>query len=125
MTTTDQRAEPARLGAPPDAASLDPAERMSPGELRALQLDRLRWSLGHAYDNVPHYRRGFDASGVHPHDCPGLADLAQYPTTAKADPRGNYPFGMFAAPRGQGRRGHASPGTTGPPPGVGYNQRDH
>jgi phenylacetate-CoA ligase len=124
MTTTDQRAEPARLGAPPDAASLDPAERMSLDELRAVQLDRLRWSLRHAYDNVPHYRRAFDAAGVHPDDCRELADLARYPTTTKADLRENYPFGMFAVPREQVRRVHASSGTTGLPTVVGYTERD-
>src|SRR3954449_13268046 len=124
MTTTDQRAEPARLGAPPDAASLDPAERMSLGELRALQLDRLRWSLRHAYDNVPHYRRAFDAAGVHPDDCRELADLARFPTTSKAELRQNYPFGMFAVPREQVARVHASSGTTGKPTVVGYTTAD-
>src|SRR4051794_41228527 len=97
---------------------------MGTDELRALQLERLRWTLRHAYDNVPHYRRAFDASGVHPDDCRELADLAQYPTTAKADVRENYPFGMFAVPREQVRRVHASSGTTGLPTVVGYTERD-
>src|SRR3954449_9254878 len=124
MTTTDRRAEPVRLGAGPEVALLDPAERMSPDELRALQLDRLRWSLRHAYDNVPHYRRAFEAAGVQPDDCRELADLARYPTTAKADLRDNYPFGMFAVPREEVRRVHASSGTTGLPTVVGYTERD-
>ncbi|MGY1731144.1 phenylacetate--CoA ligase PaaK [Geodermatophilus sp. SYSU D01045] len=118
-TTTAQR-----LGETPDPATLDPAERMGADELRALQLERLRWSLRHAYDNVPHYRRAFDAAGVHPDDCRELADLARFPTTSKADLRENYPFGMFAVPREQVRRVHASSGTTGKPTVVGYTDRD-
>jgi phenylacetate-CoA ligase len=108
----------------PDPALLDPAERMSVDELRALQLERLRWSLRHAYENVPHYRRAFDEAGVHPDDCRGLADLARFPTTSKADLRANYPFGMFAVPQDQVRRVHASSGTTGKPTVVGYTARD-
>jgi phenylacetate-CoA ligase len=113
-----------RLGEAPDPALLDPAERMSPDELRALQLERLQWTLRHAYENVPHYRRAFDAAGVHPDDCRELADLARFPTTSKADLRDNYPFGMFAVPREQVRRVHASSGTTGKPTVVGYTERD-
>ena len=113
-----------RLGTPPDPALLDPAERLSVDELRALQLDRLRWTLRHAYENVPHYRTAFDAAGVHPDDCQELADLARFPTTSKADLRANYPFGMFAVPRQQVRRVHASSGTTGKPTVVGYTERD-
>src|SRR4051812_28540202 len=113
-----------RLGAAPDAALLDPAERMGVDELRALQLERLRGTLGHAYANVPHYRRVFDAAGVHPDDCRELADLAKFPTTSKADLRENYPFGMFAVPTGEIRRVHASSGTTGRPTVVGYTQGD-
>jgi phenylacetate-CoA ligase len=113
-----------RLGTPPDPALLDPAERLSVDELRALQLDRLRWTLRYAYDNVPHYRAAFDAAGVHPDDCRELADLARFPTTGKADLRENYPFGMFAVPRDQVRRVHASSGTTGKPTVVGYTERD-
>ena len=121
MTTT----QPARrLGVAPDAALLDPAERMGVDELRSLQLDRLRESLRLAYDNVPHYRAAFDAAGVHPDDCRELADLAKFPTTAKADLRDNYPFGMFAVPQDQVRRIHASSGTTGRPTVVGYTERD-
>jgi phenylacetate-CoA ligase len=113
-----------RLGEAPDAALLDPAERMPLEELRALQLERLQWTLRHAYENVPHYRRAFDAAGVHPDDCRELADLARFPTTSKADLRDNYPFGMFAVPQEQVRRVHASSGTTGRPTVVGYTERD-
>jgi phenylacetate-CoA ligase len=113
-----------RLGEAPDPALLDPAERMGVDELRALQLERLQWSLRHAYENVPHYRRAFDAAGVHPEDCRELADLARFPTTSKADLRDNYPFGMFAVPQHQVRRVHASSGTTGRPTVVGYTERD-
>ena len=97
---------------------------MSIDELRALQLERLQWSLRHAYDNVPHYRAAFDAAGVHPDDCRELADLAKFPTTSKPDLRDNYPFGMFAVPQEQVRRIHASSGTTGRPTVVGYTERD-
>jgi phenylacetate-CoA ligase len=124
MTTADQRADTRRLGAAPDAGTLDPAERMSVDEVRALQLERLRWSLRHAYDNVPHYRRAFDAAGVHPDDVRELGDLARFPTTSKEDLRQNYPFGMFAVPREEVRRVHASSGTTGRPTVVGYTERD-
>ncbi|WP_448620734.1 phenylacetate--CoA ligase PaaK [Geodermatophilus sp. URMC 65] len=112
------------LGAPPDETLLDPAERLSVDELRALQLERLQWTLRHAYENVPHYRQAFDAAGVHPDDCRDLADLARFPTTSKADLRDNYPFGMFAVPQDQVRRVHASSGTTGRPTVVGYTERD-
>jgi len=88
---------PRRLGDPPPAGLLDPPERMSVDELRALQLERLQWTLRHAYENVPHYRASFEAAGVHPDDCRELSDLAKFPTTSKADLRENYPFGMFAA----------------------------
>src|ERR1700677_803349 len=90
----------------------------------ALQLERLRWSLRHAYANVPHYRAAFDAAGVHPDDCKDLADLAKYPLTSKADLRENYPFGMFAVPREQVVRVHASSGTTGRATVVGYTRDD-
>src|SRR6266511_1601821 len=82
----------------PAPDTLDPIERASVDELRALQLDRLQWSLRHAYDNVPHYRAAFEAAGVHPDDCKDLADLARFPLTTKQDLRENYPFGMFAVP---------------------------
>jgi phenylacetate-CoA ligase len=113
-----------RLGEAPAPATLDPAERMPVDELRALQLERLRWTLQHAYDNVPFYRRSFDAAGVHPEDCRELSDLAKFPTTSKADLRDNYPFGLFAVPQEQVRRIHASSGTTGRPTVVGYTARD-
>jgi phenylacetate-CoA ligase len=103
---------------------LDPAERMSVDELRALQLQRLQWTLRHAYTNVPFYRTTFDAAEVHPDDCRELADLAKFPTTTKADLRDGYPFGMFAVPQDQVRRIHASSGTTGRPTVVGYTAGD-
>src|SRR5687768_18410527 len=123
-TASTSTATTRRLGTAPDPSSLDPAERMSIDELRARQLERLQWSLRHAYDNVPHYRRAFDTAGVHPDDCRDLADLASFPTTSKGDLRENYPFGMFAVPQDQVRRVHASSGTTGKPTVVGYTERD-
>ena len=108
----------------PRPGDLEAIETASVDELRALQLERLRWSLGHAYANVPHYRAGFDAAGVHPDDVKDLADLAKLPLTAKADLRDNYPFGMFAVPRDQVVRVHASSGTTGRPTVVGYTRDD-
>src|SRR5436190_4324891 len=108
----------------PDQATLDPVERVSVDELRALQLERLQWSLRHAYENVGHYRAAFEAAGVHPDDCRELADLARFPFTTKADLRDNYPFGMFAVSREQVSRVHASSGTTGRPTVVGYTAED-
>ena len=108
----------------PEPFELEPIERASADELQLLQLERLQWTLKHAYDNVPHYRRAFDEKGVHPSDCKTLADLAKFPFTGKADLRANYPFGMFAVPREQVVRVHASSGTTGKPTVVGYTQRD-
>ncbi|WP_270887262.1 phenylacetate--CoA ligase PaaK [Pedococcus sp. 5OH_020] len=93
-------------------------------ELRTLQLDRMRWSLGHAYDNVPHYRTAFDSAGVRVEDLRELADLARFPFTTKADLRESYPFGMFAVPREEVVRIHASSGTTGKPTVVGYTRDD-
>jgi phenylacetate-CoA ligase len=110
-----------RTPAPQD---LEPIERASVDELRNLQLERLQWSLRHAYDNVPHYKAAFDAKGVHPDDCKSLDDLAQFPFTTKSDLRDNYPFGMFAVPREQVSRVHASSGTTGRPTVVGYTAED-
>ncbi|MGW2816392.1 phenylacetate--CoA ligase PaaK [Streptomyces sp. NPDC001415] len=106
------------------AAELDEAERLNRPELEALQLDRLRASLRHAYDNVGFYREAFDKAGVHPEDCHSLADLARFPFTAKSDLRDHYPFAMFAVPETDIRRIHASSGTTGRPTVVGYTQRD-
>jgi phenylacetate-CoA ligase len=108
----------------PAVTDLDPIERASVDELRALQLDRLQWSLHHAYANVPHYRAAFDAAQLHPDDCTSLSDLAKFPFTTKADLRANYPFGMFAVPRGEVARIHASSGTTGQPTVVGYTAND-
>jgi phenylacetate-CoA ligase len=114
----------ARLGTPPAAGELDAAERMGVDELRALQLERLRWTLRHAYANVPFYRKKFDAAGVSPEDCRSLEDLASFPVTTKGDLRDSYPYGMFAVPRDQVRRIHASSGTTGQPTVVGYTEAD-
>ncbi len=108
----------------PTQESLDPIERASIDELRALQVERLQWSLRHAYDKVPHYRRAFDAAGIHPDDFRELADLAKFPMTSKSDLRENYPFGMFAVPREQISRLHASSGSTGQPTVVGYSAND-
>jgi phenylacetate-CoA ligase len=108
----------------PKPGDLEPIETASRDELQALQLERLQWSLRHAYDHVPHYRAAFDTAGVHPDDCTELADLARFPFTTKADLRENYPFGMFAVPREQVVRVHASSGTTGRPTVVGYTRED-
>ena len=102
----------------------DDRERMSLDELRAFQLARLQETVRVVYDNVPHYREAFDAVGVHPDDVRELADLARLPLTGKADLRANYPFGMFAVPREQVNRIHASSGTTGRPTVVGYTSQD-
>ena len=108
----------------PAAGDLEPIETASRDEILALQLQRLRWTLQHAYDNVPHYRRAFDAKGVHPGDLKQLSDLSRFPFTVKKDLRDNYPFGMFAVPREQVQRLHASSGTTGKPTVVGYTRQD-
>ena len=103
---------------------LEAIEKSSVDELRALQLSRLKWSLQHAYDNVLHYRKKFDAAGVQPSDLKILEDLSKFPLTAKQDLRENYPFGLFAVPREQVVRIHASSGTTGKPTVVGYTAKD-
>jgi len=103
---------------------LDDAELMSVDELRELQLQRLRWTLGHAYANVPFYRKKLDDAGLHPDDCRELEDLARFPVTTKDDLRDNYPYGMFAVPAADIRRIHASSGTTGQPTVSGYTQSD-
>lgn len=108
----------------PKAGDLEPIETASRDELQALQLQRLKKTLQHAYQNVPHYRAVFDAAGVHPDDLSSLADLAKFPFTGKQDLRANYPFGMFAVPREQVSRIHASSGTTGKPTVVGYTKND-
>jgi len=106
------------------AAALEPIERASRDELAALQLERLGKSLAHAYQHSPHYRAKFDAAGVHPKDLRRLEDLALFPFTTKGDLRSTYPFGMFAVPREQVVRIHASSGTTGKPTVVGYTKGD-
>lgn len=103
---------------------LEPIETASRQDLQALQLDRLKWSLRHAYENSPVYRRKFEDAGVHPDDLRSLADLARFPFTTKKDLRDNYPFGMFAVPQDRIARIHASSGTTGKPTVVGYTLRD-
>lgn len=108
----------------PDRSTLDPIEIASRDEIEALQLDRMRWSLNHAYANVAHYKSAFDAAGVHPDDLKSLSDLARFPFTTKQHLRDTYPFGMFAVPRDQVARIHASSGTTGQPTVVGYTAND-
>jgi phenylacetate-CoA ligase len=108
----------------PAPGDLEPIELASRDEIQALQLQRLRRTLEHAYENVPHYRQAFDAKGVHPSELKTLADLAKFPFTTKKDLRENYPFGMFAVPREQVVRVHASSGTTGKPTVVGYTRND-
>ncbi|RQO63271.1 phenylacetate--CoA ligase [Paucibacter sp. KBW04] len=111
----------AKIPAPGELEAIETASR---DELQALQLQRLRWTLSHAYENVPHYKAAFDAKGVHPSDLKTLADLAKFPFTGKKDLRDNYPFGLFAVPQNQVSRIHASSGTTGKPTVVGYTARD-
>ncbi|UWR59813.1 phenylacetate--CoA ligase PaaK [Phaeobacter inhibens] len=108
----------------PKKGELDPIEIASIDEIRSLQLDRLKWSLRHAYDNVAMYKQRFDEAGVHPDDLQQLSDLAKFPFTYKNDLRDNYPFGLFAVPREQIMRLHASSGTTGKPTVVGYTAND-
>ena len=108
----------------PAPGDLEPIEKASRDEVAALQLQRLKWSLRHAYDNVPHYRKKFDDAGVKPEDLKQLSDLAKFPFTTKQDLRDNYPFNMFAVPREKVVRIHASSGTTGKPTVVGYTQKD-
>jgi len=117
---------PTRIGSDlaPRRQELEPIEIASRDDIAGLQLKRLIWSLHHAYANVPHYKASFDAAGVHPGDLKSLSDLAKFPFTAKDDLRRNYPFGMFAMPRDQVARIHASSGTTGKPTVVGYSKND-
>src|SRR3979409_1008845 len=103
---------------------MDDAERASRDEIIALQTKRLAWTLAHAYDNVAHYKKAFDKAGVHPKDFRQLSDLRHFPFTVKTDLRDNYPFNMFAVPREQLVRVHASSGTTGKPIVVGYTKAD-
>jgi phenylacetate-CoA ligase len=108
----------------PPRDSLDPIEIASRDEISALQLERMQWSLAHAYNNVPHYKKAFDEAGVTPGDLRSLEDISKFPFTVKSDLRDNYPFNMFAVPREQIARIHASSGTTGKPTVVGYTSRD-
>ena len=108
----------------PRPGDLDPIETASRDEITALQTQRMAATLRHAYANIPHYRQSFDAAGIHPDDFRTLSDLARFPFTTKADLRANYPFGMFAVPRDQVARIHASSGTTGKPTVVGYTKAD-
>jgi phenylacetate-CoA ligase len=108
----------------PKRHELEPIELASRDEIAGLQLQRLKWSLKRAYDNVPHYRQKFTAAGVHPDDLKSLADLSKFPFTGKSDLRDTYPFGMFAVPMDQVARIHASSGTTGKPTVVGYTAWD-
>src|SRR5262249_16024512 len=108
----------------PKPGDLEPIESASRDEIAALQLQRLRSTLERAYENVPHYRMAFDAKGVHPSDLKQLSDLSKFPFTVKKDLRDNYPFGLFAVPREQVVRVHATSGTTGKPTVVGYTKND-
>jgi phenylacetate-CoA ligase len=108
----------------PKKSDLNPIEIASRDEIAALQLRRMKWSLRHAYDNVAHYKKSFDAAGVHPDDLKDLRDLHRFPLTSKTDLRENFPYGMFAVPMDQIVRIHASSGTTGKPTVVGYTKRD-
>mgnify|MGYP003626372621 FL=1 len=108
----------------PKPSDLDAIEIAPIDEIRATQLKRLKWSLQHAYDNVPMYKQRFDEAGVHPDDLTSLSDLAKFPFTQKNDLRDNYPFGLFAVPKEQILRLHASSGTTGKPTVVGYTKND-
>ena len=108
----------------PKPSDLDPIERASCDEIQALQLERMQWSLRHAYDNVAMYKKRFDKAGVHPDDLKSLKDLAKFPFTHKTDLRDNYPFGLSAVPREKLARIHASSGTTGKPTVVVYTQND-
>jgi phenylacetate-CoA ligase len=108
----------------PKPGELEAIETASRDEIQALQLERLRWTVTHAYENSPFYGPTFRAAGVHPDDLKTLEDLAKFPFTVKTDLRDHYPFGMFAVPREQVARVHASSGTTGKPTVVGYTRND-
>lgn len=108
----------------PKKDDLEPIEIASRDEISALQLERMKKTLAHAYENVPFYKAKFDEAGVHPSDLKSLSDLSKFPFTVKTDLRDNYPFGMFAVPREEVVRIHASSGTTGKPTVVGYTKND-
>ena len=107
-----------------DPKTLDPIELASRDEISSLQLQRMKWSVRHAYNNVPFYKQKFDSVGVHPNHLVGLEDIKKFPLTTKQDLRDNYPFGLFAVPRSEVSRVHASSGTTGKPTVVGYTKND-
>ena len=107
-----------------DPKTLDPIELASRDEISSLQLQRMKWSVRHAYNNVPFYKQKFESVGVHPDHLVGLEDIKKFPLTTKQDLRDNYPFGMFAVPRSEVSRVHASSGTTGKPTVVGYTKND-
>ncbi|MDA1238398.1 MAG: phenylacetate--CoA ligase [Proteobacteria bacterium] len=107
-----------------DPKTLDPIELASRDEISALQLKRMKWSVAHAYQNVPFYKKKFDDAGIHPEDLINLEDIQKFPFTTKQDLRDNYPFGMFAVPQEDIMRIHASSGTTGKPTVVGYTKND-
>ena len=107
-----------------ESDALEAIETASEDELRGVQLQRLKWSLQHAYDNIVHYKQSFDAAGIHPSDLKQLSDLSKFPFTSKQDLRDNYPLGLLAVPRRQLSRIHASSGTTGKPTVVGYTAND-
>jgi phenylacetate-CoA ligase len=107
-----------------DPKTLDPIELASRDEITSLQLQRMKWSVRHAYNNVPFYKQKFESVGVHPDHLVGLEDIKKFPLTTKQDLRDNYPFGMFAVPRSEVSRVHASSGTTGKPTVVGYTKND-
>ena len=108
----------------PDRSTLDPIEIASTDEIQGLQLERMKWSLRHAYDNVAMYRKRFDDASIHPDDLKSMSDLSKFPFTYKNDLRDHYPFGLFAVPRDQIARIHASSGTTGKATVVGYTKND-
>jgi phenylacetate-CoA ligase len=117
MTSTTAT-EPTTPGTP------DPEELMSRDQIEAIQTERTAWTLNYAYDRVPLYKAKFDEHGVHPSDFKELSDLAKFPFTTKEDLRKTYPFGMFAVPRDEVARIHASSGTTGRATVVGYTKED-
>ena len=110
--------------AQPHSSGLDRIETASRDEIAGLQLERMKWSIRHAYENSPFYRKQFENHGAHPDDLKTLADLAKFPFTVKQDLRDNYPFGIFAVPREKLSRIHGSSGTTGKPTVVGYTKKD-
>src|SRR6185503_21150222 len=124
MTSGDTMSSKRAADFSPNRKDLNPIEIASRDEIAALQLRRMKWSLRHAYENVPHYGKSFEAVGVHPDDLKDLSDLRRFPLTSKDDLRANYPYGMFGVPMDKIVRIHASSGTTGKPTVVGYTKLD-